>query len=334
MRIESSMVGMEAVRTYSRKETNQFSAALGGSFGSLVDDASKEEKKEAKPARMEWRDRVQVQVRTLREERGIPLAQKFRETCLDYLWECLFGEKRSFREKEIPENTMESGGFTGEMPVMKFSLNASYEETETTSFSTKGQVRCADGRTIDFNLTAVMSSTFKSEVSIKGLGEIVNAVDPLVINLKGDSAVVSDMTFYFDLDADGKEEKISALDSGSGFLALDKNEDGIINDGSELFGPKSGDGFAELRKYDLDRNGWIDENDAVFDKLKIWCKNADGKDVLYSLKEAGVGAVYLGSVGTDFTLRARGAQAAQIRQSGVFLYENGMAGTIQHVDFI
>ena len=64
-------------------------------------------------------------------------------------------------------------------------------------------------------------------------------------------AEVSDQTFYFDLDADGKEEEISVL-NGSGYLALDKNGDGTINDGSELFGTRNGDGFADLAQYDED----------------------------------------------------------------------------------
>ena len=77
----------------------------------------------------------------------------------------------------------------------------------------------------------------------------------------------------FDIDADGEEESISYLQGGSGYLALDKNGDGVINDGSELFGTKSGDGFADLAEYDADGNGWIDENDPIFDKLLIWAKD-------------------------------------------------------------
>ncbi len=39
-----------------------------------------------------------------------------------------------------------------------------------------------------------------------------------------------------------------------------------INDGSELFGTSSGDGFKDLATYDEDENGWIDENDSIFSK--------------------------------------------------------------------
>ena len=86
----------------------------------------------------------------------------------------------------------------------------------------------------------------------------------------------------------------------SGFLALDKNSDGIINDGSELFGTKTGNGFSELAEYDSDGNGWIDENDEVYDQLKVWVKDENGKDTLLSLKEANVGAICLGSSKTTF----------------------------------
>ena len=123
------------------------------------------------------------------------------------------------------------------------------------------------------------------------------------------------------------------LGRGSGFLALDKNEDGKINDGSELFGTKSGNGFADLKEYDSDGNGWIDENDEIFGKLKVWCKNDDGEDILMDLKEADIGAIYLGSQSTEFTLNGYDAATdGVLRSTGLFLRESGSVGTVQHVD--
>ena len=158
----------------------------------------------------------------------------------------------------------------------------------------------------------------------------------MMINLNTDEASVSDQTFYFDLDADGSLDEISQLSSGSGFLALDKNGDGKINDGNELFGTKSGDGFSDLAAYDEDGNGWIDENDSIFHQLRIWTKDAAGKDVLYTLAKAGVGAIYLGSAQTDFALNSAkdNSTNALIRKTGIFLYENGGCGTMQHLDMV
>lgn len=161
-----------------------------------------------------------------------------------------------------------------------------------------------------------------------------NVCDPLVINVGSNVTSVLDQKFRFDLDSDGAEDEISMLGEGSGFLALDINEDGKINDGNELFGTKSGNGFTDLADYDKDHNGWIDENDEVFDKLKIWFKHEDGTDRLISLKEADVGAIYLGNASTEFSLKNDDTHALNgiVRTTGIFLKESAGAGTIQHVD--
>lgn len=215
-------------------------------------------------------------------------------------------------------------------------LNYTHEtfqiEREDTAFSTVGTVRTADGREIQFNVNVGMSREFQQHYQ-EQLEEAFVFCDPLVINLDTDIAELSDQTFYFDIDGDGEMDEISGMGAGSGYLALDKNEDGIINDGSELFGTSSGNGFADLAKYDEDGNGWIDENDAIWDKLKIWCKDEKGQDVLYKLADKGVGAICLQNVSTDFTLKGQqGRTKGAIRNSGVFLYENGNVGTVQHVD--
>lgn len=206
-------------------------------------------------------------------------------------------------------------------------------EQENTTFSATGVARTSDGREIEFNVDLQMSRAFAGAF-FSSWDEQVVLTDPLVINLDSDTATVSDQKFYFDLDADGVEEEISFLGSGSGFLAYDKNNDGVINDGSELFGTRSGDGFADLAKYDEDGNGWIDENDSIFNDLKIWIKDEDGNDRLLSLKEANVGAIYLGSVNTQFHLNDAETNQTNgvIQKTGVFLHETGEVGTIQHVD--
>lgn len=208
-----------------------------------------------------------------------------------------------------------------------------YEEQEDVSFKAEGIVRTADGRDISFGIDVEMSRSLAEYTKDVQRNEMV-FVDPLVINLDGNVDSVSDMKFRFDLDCDGEAEEISNTRAGSAFIALDKNNDGIINDGSELFGAESGNGFADLAEYDEDKNGWIDENDSVFSRLVVFKVKEDGTQELLSLKDAGVGAMYLGSKSTDFTLdnTPDGSVAGRVRRTGVFLYENGMAGTLQQVD--
>ncbi len=208
-----------------------------------------------------------------------------------------------------------------------------YSESETTSFSAVGKATTEDGRVIEFGIDICMSRSFMEYTEVSTPVITSSLVDPLMINVGADVAQISDQKFTFDLNADGIEDKISMAEKGSGFLAYDINGDGKINDGNELFGTKSGDGFADLAKYDSDGNGWIDENDEIYSKLRVWYKDENGKDVLVNLKEADVGAIGLKNLATEFTLDDEKRQIdGKIRSTGVFLKESGGVGTVQHVD--
>lgn len=223
-------------------------------------------------------------------------------------------------------------------PTQKFengiTIQHFYEEKEESSFYSAGTVVTEDGRQIEFDIEAVMSRTFQQSSNVKIDYGSPLMRDPLVINLEGGTTEVSDQKFLFDIDCDGEEDNISLLAKGCGFLALDRNGDGRINDGSELFGTKSGNGFEDLAVFDMDGNGWIDENDPIFNKLRIWTKDETGNDRLIALGVAGVGAIYLGNVQTQFSLNSEADNTtnAMVRRSGVFLHENGVAGVIQQVD--
>jgi len=207
-------------------------------------------------------------------------------------------------------------------------------ETETMQMQAQGVVRTADGLEIQFELKLEMSRQFVQETNISiREGDAVRK-DPLVINFGGKGAELTDTQFAFDLNADGQTENISFVAGGSGFLVLDKNRDGRVNDGGELFGPASGDGFADLAQYDQDGNQWIDENDAVYQQLQVWQRDAKGQDQLSTLAQSGVGALYLGRVASPFSVNnaTTNQTLGLVRSSGLFLYESGQAGSLQQVD--
>lgn len=278
---------------------------------------------------------------------------KLRSYTMRYIFMLLFGDDKTRRfmgEDEslsTTDNSDQSGQNTQSgnatlqlqpfnMKVLSFNAQEYYSEQENTLFSSVGTVRTADGREINFNVDLSMSRSFtqayRQELNLSALQK---TCDPLVINFDVDTASLSDQKFRFDIDADGEEDNISMLGAGSGYLALDKNGDGVINDGSELFGPQSGNGFQDLSAYDEDGNGWIDENDSIWSKLKIWCKNPDGTDSLYTLGEKGVGAICLQNSATDFSLKgSNGQDNGYLRSTGIFLYENGNVGTVQHLDLV
>lgn len=206
-------------------------------------------------------------------------------------------------------------------------------ESESVAFASSGMVKTQDGRSIDFNIEVSMSRAFTSQINTLTTQNYIKT-DPLVINLDTDIGSVTDQKFLFDLDSDGDEEEISFAGKGSGFLALDKNGDGRIGDGSELFGTKSGDGFKDLAAFDEDGNGWIDEIDSIYSKLKVWTKDEDGNDYLINLKDADVGAIYLDNADTQFSLKdGINRLNGEIKKTGIYLHEStGAAGTLNHID--
>lgn len=269
-----------------------------------------------------------------------------RSYTMRYIFLLLFGEDRTrglMQEDEsfAAADTGSQGGNATlqlqpfNMKVLSFETQESYIEQENTLFSSVGTVRTADGREICFNVDLSMSRSFTQTYQQEmNLAALQKTCDPLVINFDASAAALSDQKFLFDVDADGVQDNISILGAGSGYLALDKNGDGTVNDGRELFGPQSGNGFQDLSAYDEDSNGWIDENDSVWSKLKIWCKNPDGSDSLYTLGEKGIGAICLQNAATDFSLKGNSQDNGYIRSTGIFLYENGNAGTVQHLDLV
>ena len=209
-------------------------------------------------------------------------------------------------------------------------IQSNYEE-QALDFQVKAYIQ-TDSKEIEVSLDVSLSRSFTHQMSINFDLLTQQLKDPLVLSFDGNMPTLSSETFSFDIDSDGESDQISQLNAGSGFLAFDKNNNSKIDDGNELFGTQSGDGFGDLSEYDDDKNGWIDENDAIFDKLRIWKKDGE-KEELLALGEVGVGAIFLGNTSTPFELKSdSNALLGEIKSSGFFLRENGTAGVISQID--
>lgn len=222
-------------------------------------------------------------------------------------------------------------------PRQGFGLEYDYHQAtyqfEQTTFSAQGVINTADGQQIQFNLQLRMTREYYQETNVSlRAGDAVKK-DPLVINFDGTAAQLTDTKFSFDLSANGTQDNVSFVRPGSGFLALDKNGNGKIDNGSELFGAQSGNGFADLARYDADGNRWLDENDAIFSALRVWSKDAQSNDSSSTLADTGVGALYLGNVASPFAIKGDDNQAqGQVRSTGLYLKQDGSTGTLQQVD--
>lgn len=220
------------------------------------------------------------------------------------------------------------------MPTRVFEWQRTVKESihdyEHTRVEGSGTIKTADGREIAFNLKSDFCRDFSCEREYQEGGS-VKLMDPIVLNFDGKAAELTDDRIPFDLDVDGKTDTLAGLGKGSGYLVLDRNSNGKVDNGSELFGAQSGNGFADLAKLDSDGNGWLDEGDAAFSTLRLW----DGKpdDGMKTLADQGVGAIWLGSVRSPFALKDGANQLlGEIRSAGVYLREDGQAGMVQQLD--
>lgn len=240
--------------------------------------------------------------------------------------EASFSQSRTVSSSTAMQASGGSGGF-------EYQYAERYSESEQTQFAASGKVITADGQEISFNIELSMERSYVEERSFNlRVGDAARKVDPLVLNFAGNAAQLADSRFAFDLDADGRSEQINPLRPGSGYLVFDRNGNGRADNGKELFGPTLGDGFAELAALDSDKNGWIDENDPAFAQLSIW-QGGEPANRLRSLADAGVGALALQRLATPFDLKtSQNELLGSIRSSGIFLQENGGAGTMQQID--
>jgi hypothetical protein len=222
-------------------------------------------------------------------------------------------------------------GFGVELDVTRI-----YSEQEQMQFTAKGTLRTQDGATLHFELKLSASRSYQRQESLSlRAGDAPVRKDPLVLNFSGTAPALSEARFRFDIDADGTAEELPMLAEGNAFLALDINANGQIDSGAELFGARSGDGFADLAAYDEDHNRVIDENDAVFARLRIFVPTQDNSAAtLATLKERGVGALLLDHIETPFTLRTNNAELGAVRATGVYLTESGEARAMQQIDLV
>lgn len=144
-------------------------------------------------------------------------------------------------------------------------------------------------------ITAANASGFfggPEDVAISGIQSSYHTAEittsPLILDLDGDGVeTINKAAIHFDHDGNGFAETAGWVGKDDGLLVWDRNGNGLIDDGSELFGnntklangQNAANGFAALAELDSNQDGKIDANDSAFTQLRIW-KDADSDAVL------------------------------------------------------
>ncbi len=157
----------------------------------------------------------------------------------------------------------------------------------------------------------------------------VEESDPLVLDLDGDGIELTSHRdgARFDIEGTGRQVNTAFVTGGDAFLAIDRNGNGAIDSGRELFGDQNGasNGFEELRRLDSNNDGVLNALDRDFNSLLLFKDNGNGvteEGELITLEEAGVKEINLGYRNVN-QVAAGGNRIGQIAS---FLRNDGSRG--------
>jgi len=182
--------------------------------------------------------------------------------------------------------------------MIHFSLDLEVTSSQEMSFAV-AQLR---DQGIEVQSVRIESTqTFKLHIEFTAFQQEMQKSDPLVVDLNGDGVRLTGLEngALFDINADGKTDQTAFVQGDDAFLVLDRNGNGRIDNGSEMFGDQNGavNGFEELRKYDGNRDGVIDRRDAIYASLRLLHdRNGDGRaglSEMSALAEKGIDSLDL-----------------------------------------
>lgn len=219
--------------------------------------------------------------------------------------------------------TRQTGQQTAEQWLATEQWEFGYQAVQA-SFS--GELTLNNGNTVSFALD------FSMEVSWARYSYTEQRLqDPLLVSLSGEPVQLTDNSSTFDLHNNGKAVQLPQLAAQQYYLAYDRNQDKQVNNGAELFGPSTGQGFAELARFDDNDNGFIDPADDIWQYLYLWRPEQS----LLSMQQAKLGAISIESVPTAMPLyNADNTLAGQLQRSGVAFMADGTPALVQQIDVV
>jgi len=154
--------------------------------------------------------------------------------------------------------------------------------------------------------------------------------DPLLVQFGQQGLGEISGQVSFDINQDDKTDKLPTFSGDVGYLVYDKNSNNQADNGSELFGPATGNGFSELAQLDDNNNGFLDREDSAYQQLYLWQPE---KNTWLSLAEAEIEAISTVAIATPYTFyNEKDEVQAQLRYSSFAIGESGRGFGVHHVD--
>jgi hypothetical protein len=186
-----------------------------------------------------------------------------------------------------------------------------------------------DGQSVNVNYSFSLSSEQSSYTSIETTAAALK--DPIIVQFGNQGIREIEGKAEFDINQDGELDKLPIFSGDVGYLVYDKNQNLKADNGSELFGPQTGNGFTELAQLDSNKNGFIDSGDEHYDQLYIW--QPQQPNSMTSLTDAKIKAISTSGIDTPFSFYdTKGELSAQMRQSSFAISENGEGRGVHQVD--
>jgi len=203
--------------------------------------------------------------------------------------------------------------------------------TQSLSYQMQGEFELDDevhSINYTFTLDSEHTSYSKFEMTAAALK------DPLIVQFSKQSIGNITATTEFDINQDKTLNTLPIFSGDVGYLVFDKNANGVADNGSELFGPQTGNGFNELSQLDSNNNGFIDEDDQAFKNLYIWQPENNNQQTQWlSLQQADIKAISTTAIATPFSFYDQNNElSAQLTKSSFAISSSGQARGVHQLD--
>ncbi len=261
-------------------------------------------------------------------------------------------EQQSQNTQEVKFITIDGKQYSQQEQVSVTTLST---EQQQLNFTMQGEF-IIDNKKANLNYQLNLHASYSSMRRIETTAAALK--DPLIIQFGTPSIGYINGYAKFDINNDHKQNDLPIFSGDVGYLVFDKNNNNRVDNGGELFGPTTNNGFSELAQLDSNNNGFFDNQDNKFSQVYIWqpkqaktnnnekslseqpnaqVNKQANKQNLVSLSQAGIKAISLNAIATPFNFRdqskgSKGAINAQLTQTSFAITNNNQALGVHQID--